>query len=725
MDGETDGISGMFETWGRFVHRRRKPILWLSLAVVLFFGGWGTGVFGGLTTAGGFDTPSSQSHKAATLLEDTFGRGEPDVVVLYEGAPADVATEAAVTLSLDELPKDKVATVATYWSTGFPQFVSEDKKSTYAVLTLSGETPQERTDQYAAIEPLLRDAGGLTVELGGPVAVEDAINTRISGDIGAVDAISLPILLVLLLVIFGGVVAASLPLVIGGIAILGSFTALHALTHLTDVSTFSISITTFLGLGLAIDYGLFMVWRFREELARADGDTETATVRTMNTAGRTVLVSGVTVATSLAGLLVFEQSFLRSMGMGGIGTVLVAMLAAVVVLPALMAVLGPRVDSRRTRRVGEPAEDSGQRWRRLADAVMRRPVLVALPIVALLLAVGSPFLRIAWGGVDTRVLPEGTESRVVAEALEHDFTGNTVNPIEVVARGADKGTARSYLAALTQVPGVTGGRITGVSGDVTRIQLTYAAKPYSDGARDIVERVRGVPGPGTTYVGGVSATLDDQLASLASRLPLLAGIVGTATFVLLFLAFGSVLLPVKAILMNLLSLTATFGAIVWIFQDGHFSGLLDFTVTGDISPSMPILMLALLFGISMDYEVFLLSRIREQYDLTEDNTLAVATGLQRTGSIITTAALLFVVVVGAFATSGISFMKLTGVGMVIAIAIDATVVRALLVPATMRLLGSANWWVPGPLVGIYRRYGIREEETPAPVPEPEPELEPV
>ncbi|GAB2810998.1 MMPL family transporter [Actinocorallia aurea] len=699
----------MFENWGRFVHRRRKPVLWLSLAVVLVFGGWGTGVFGGLTTAGGFDTPSSESHKAGKLLEETFGRGEPDIVVLYEGSPSDVSTEAAVTLSLDRLPKDKVASTATYWSTGFPQFVSQDRKSTYAVLTLSGSTPQERTDQYGAIEPLLHDAGGLPVKIGGQVAVEDAINTRVAEDIASVDEISLPILLVLLLVIFGGFVAASLPLVIGGVAILGSFTALRVLTCLTEVSTFSISITTFLGLGLAIDYGLFMVWRFREELARADGDVETAAARTMGTAGRTVLVSGVTVAVSLAGLLVFEQSFLRSMGMGGVATVLVAMLAAVVVLPALMSVLGPRVNGRRARPRPGTAAGPGHRWRRLADVVMRRPLLVALPIVTLLLALGSPFLRIAWGGIDTRVLPEGTESRSVAEALLRDFAGNAVNPIEVAVRGADKAAGRSYLAALTQVPGVEGGRIEGRSGDVTRIQLTYAARPYSEGARDVVERVREVPAPGTTYVGGVSATLHDQLASLGPRLPLLAGIVGTATFVLLFLAFGSVLLPVKAIIMNLLSLTATFGAIVWIFQDGHFSGPLDFTVTGDVSPSMPILMLALLFGISMDYEVFLLSRIREQYDLTGDNTLAVATGLQRTGSIITTAALLFVVVVAAFATSGISFMKLTGVGMVIAVVLDATVVRALLVPATMRLLGAANWWVPGPLARLHRRYGIREE----------------
>ncbi|MEO3782211.1 MMPL family transporter [Actinocorallia sp. B10E7] len=704
----------MFETWGRLVYRRRKLILWLSLAAVLFFGVWGTGVFGAVTTAGGFDTPGSDSHKAAQLIEDGFGRSEPDVVVLYSGRDVDdPAVKDAVTASLAALPKDAVVSTATYWSTGSPQFVSEDRTSTYAVLNLAGKTPQERTDTFTELEPKLRDAQGLQVRLGGQVVTEDAINSRVSSDIAFAETISMPVLLVLLLIIFGGLVAASLPLVIGGVAILGSFTALHVLTYFTDVSTFSISITTFLGMGLAIDYGLFMVWRFREELARSDGDVETAVVRTMGTAGRTVAVSGVTVAVSLAGLLLFEQLFLRSMGMGGVATVLVAMLAAVVVLPALLAVLGPKVRSRKAKKTGQTG--GGEHWQRIAQGVMRRPVVVSLSVVALLLVLGAPFLRINWGGVDTRVLPEGTETRAVAEVLEADFQSSAVSPIDVVVKGAP---AEPYLAELTKVEGVTGGTIVGTSGDLTRIRLTYDGDPYSSEVRDLVREVRAVPAPGDTYVGGATATLEDQLASLGDNLVPLALFVGIATFILLFLAFGSLVLPLKAILMNLLSLTATFGAIVWIFQDGHFSGLLDFTVTGDIAPAMPILMLAMLFGISMDYEVFLLSRVREQYDLTGDNTEAVATGLQRTGSIITSAALLFVVVVGAFATSGITFMKLTGVGMFIAVVVDATIIRVLLVPATMRLLGGANWWAPGPLKRLYARYGIREEDEPAEVREP-------
>ncbi|GAA3199054.1 MMPL family transporter [Actinocorallia longicatena] len=698
----------MFETWGRVVHRRRKLILWLSLAAVLFFGVWGTGVFGALTTSGGFETPDSDSHTAATAIEDAFGRSEPDVIVLYEGGSADdPATRAAVTASLAALPQSRIAGTQTFWSTGSPAFVSADRRTTYAVLRLAGDDAQVRTDNYLAIKDDLRKADGLRVRLGGHVVTEDAINSRVSSDIAKADAISIPILLILLVVIFGGLVAASLPLVIGGVAILGSFTALHVLTYFTEVSIFSINITTFMGLGLAIDYGLFMVWRFREELARAQ-DTEEAVARTMATAGRTVVVSGVTVAVSLSGLLLFDQLFLRSMGLGGVATVVVAMLAAIVVLPALLSVLGPRVNSRRVRRSG--AVRAGNRWERLAKAVMNRPIVVSVAIVAVLLALGSPFLRINWGGVDTRVLPEGTETRVVAETLQRDFPANVTTPIDVVVRNAP---TQQYVSALREVKGVTGAEVVGTAGQVTRIAVRYAEPPTSVEARRIVERVRDVPAPGETYVGGETATLADQLSSLGRMLPWLAVVVGGAIFVLLFLAFGSVLLPVKAILMNLLSLSATFGAIVWIFQDGNLAGLLDFTATGDIAPAMPILMLAMLFGISMDYEVFLLSRVREQYDLTGDNTTAVATGLQRTGSIITSAALLFIVVIAAFSTSGITFIKLTGVGMVIAILVDATIVRALLVPATMRLLGDLNWWAPGPLKRLYTRYGIREEDEPA------------
>jgi trehalose monomycolate/heme transporter len=440
--------------------------------------------------------------------------------------------------------------------------------------------------------------------------------------------------------------------------------------------------------------------------------------RTMATAGRTVAVSGVTVAISLAGLLIFPQVFLRSMGMGGIAAVLIAMGAALTLLPALFGMLGRRVDALSIRRRPRPAAPGHGAWYRIAHSVMRRPVIYTVAIVAVLVALGLPFLRVQFGGVDERVLPAGTESRVVAETINRDFPPTSTSPIEAIVTGPG---APEYLAAVRGLDGVVGADITGQSGDTTRISIRYSGEAISDETRDLVQRTRELPvSPGTdVQVGGRSAELVDLLASLGRLLPWMALMVGITTFVLLFLAFGSVVLPIKAIVMNVLSLAASFGALVWIFQDGNLAGALDFTATGTLDATQPILVLAIIFGLSMDYEVFLMSRIRGQYDMTGDNTQAVATGLQRTGRIITSAALLLIVVTAAFSLSGITFIKLIGVAMIIAIIVDATVVRALLVPATMRLLGRVNWWAPAPLRRLYARYGIREEDS---SPEPQREL---
>jgi trehalose monomycolate/heme transporter len=508
--------------------------------------------------------------------------------------------------------------------------------------------------------------------------------------------------------VFGSVVAAALPLAIGVVAILGAFTALRVATLVTDVSVFSVNVVTILGLGLAVDYGLFMVGRFREELSRGRG-TQDAVVTTMLTAGRTVAVSGLTVAVALAGLLVFPQVFLRSMGLGGIAAVLIAVVAALTVLPALLAVLGPRVNALpiRTRSL-TGAADGG--WARLARSVMRRPVLYATAVVALLLALGAPFLRVAFGGIDARALPAGTESRQVSEALERDFPGGTTSPVEAVLTGVDPA---AWAERARTVPGVTGATVTGQEGGTARVSLTYAGDAQSAQARELVGRVRDLPVPpgGEVLVGGATAELSDLLSGLGRLLPLMGLIVAGSTFLLLFLAFGSVVLPLKALAMNALSLSASFGAIVWIFQDGNLSGLLGFTSTGTVEATQPILVLAIVFGLSMDYEVFLMSRIREEYLRTGDNTAAVAAGLQRTGGLITCAALLLVVVIGAFSLSGITFIKLIGVAMAIAIVVDATVVRALLVPATMRLLGRWNWWAPAPLRRLHDRFGFEESAT--------------
>ncbi len=718
----------MFEALGRVTYRRRRWVVAVAVGFLVFAGVWGTQVFGALQ-GGGFEDPDAESSRAAEVAVRELGREGTDVVVLYssdELTVDDPAFADAVTGTLTALPDDLVDRVTTFYDTGAEAFVSEDRSSTFAVLTLAGDG-DARADALDAIAADL-DAPGLTTQVGGPLAIDRDINERVSSDIARAETISMPILLVLLVVIFGSVAAASLPLAIGVTAILGAFTALRALTYATEVSIFAVNLVTILGLGLAIDYGLFMVSRFREEIRRRSS-VEDAVAATMATAGRTVAVSGVTVAVSLAGLLIFPQVFLRSMGFGGVAAVLIAMGAALTLLPALLGMLGPKVDAlsvrplfRRLFRRPPPAaatSDAQGAWYRIAQAVMRRPIVITVATVAVLLALAAPFLRAQFGGIDERVLPAGTESRVVTETIDAAFPSDVDTPITAVVSLPDAADSpaggqalQAYVTDVAALPGVDGVEVTGASGNTARVAVAYEGDPIGGEAQDLVADVRAVPAPdgGEVLVGGQTATLVDLLDSLGDLLPWMALMVVAATFVLLFLAFGSVVLPVKALVMNVLSLGASFGALVWIFQDGNLSGFLGFTPTGTVEATQPILVLAIIFGLSMDYEVFLMSRIREQYDLTGDNTTAVATGLQRTGGIITSAALLLIVVIGAFSLSGITFIKMIGVAMIIAIVVDATVVRLLLVPATMRLLGRANWWAPGPLGRLYARYGIKESD---------------
>jgi uncharacterized membrane protein YdfJ with MMPL/SSD domain len=727
----------MFEALGRVMYRRRRWVVALSVAFVVFAGVWGTGVFAAMT-GGGFEDPGSESSKAAAVAAQALGRNSADAVVLYrsdELTVDDPAFRSAAEKSLAAVPADLLAQTTTYWATGSPGLVSTDRHATYAVLQFADDV--DDSDAIAAIRDDVQTPG-LQTQIGGNAVVDQDINNRVSADIARAETISMPILLVLLVIIFGSFAAASLPLAIGVTAILGAFTALRAFALFTDVSIFAVNIVTITGLGLAIDYGLFVVSRFREEIRRQP-DVETALARTMATAGRTVAVSGVTVAISVAGLLIFPQVFLRSMGFGGMSAVLIAMLAALTLLPALLGMLGPKVDALSVRpwlrRVfrrppAVPADDTHGFWYRIAHAVMRRPVVITVVVTGVLIALALPFLRVQFGGIDVRVLPADQESRIVAESIDNDFPPSTQGPItsivtlpDAVDSPAGSAALQSYVSAVAEVPGVDGATVTGAAGDTARVSVAYSGDPVDKAARDLVQAVRDVPAPdgARVLVGGESATLADLLTSLGSLLPWMALMVVATTFVVLFLAFGSVVLPVKALVMNVLSLGASFGALVWIFQEGHLSGFLNFTPTGFVEATQPILVLAIVFGLSMDYEVFLMSRIREQYDLTGDNTTAVATGLQRTGKIITSAALLLLVVIGAFSLSGITFIKMIGVAMLIAIVIDATIVRILLVPATMRLLGRANWYAPGPLRRFYARYGIRESDG-EPAAEQAPEL---
>jgi trehalose monomycolate/heme transporter len=724
------------DSWGRAMYRRRRRVLLVAVLFAILAGAWGTSIFAKVQTAGGFNAPGSQSQQEASLAASAFGRDAGDVVVLYSSKTLTAASPAfrsAVTATMAALPRNRAESYATYWSTGSRKFVSASGHQTYTVVELAGASDTARQASYDAIKAQF-GAPGLQSQVGGVVPTNELINNQSTANIGRAEGLSFPVLLILLLVIFGSLAAASLPLAVGAIGILGSFTALRLLTMVTGVSVFSLNITTILGLGLGIDYGLFLVSRFREELHK-QGTVEDAVARTVATAGRTVLVSGVTVAVVLSSLMLFPETILRSIGYGGVATVVIDMIAALTVLPALLAALGPRVNGLRIRRSvqGPPAAEATGGWYRLAHSVMRRPVLYAVPIVVLLLGLGSPFLHVVWGGVDATVLPSSAAPRIVTEALNRDFPGNPTAPIEAIVRfpGTITGSPTrsaglaSYVSRLGHVPGVSSAQVTGVRGDAARIDLSYGPGPYTPQARAIVAQVRAIAAPAgaSAYVGGQTAALADELSSIGRTLPWMALMVVLATFILLFLAFGSVVLPVQAIVMNVLSLSAMYGVMTWIFQDGHLSWLLGFTPNGTVSPISPVLIFAIMFGLSMDYEVFLISRIRERYDVTGDNTAAIASGLQRTGGVITSAALLLIIVVGSFSTASVTIIKMIGVAMIVALILDASLVRLLLVPATMRLLGPASWWAPRPLRHFYARYGLREYDGPAsdapprPVPE--------
>ncbi|GAB3921858.1 MMPL family transporter [Kribbella albertanoniae] len=706
---------------GRATTRRRWAVLAGALILVLVGIVWGTGVFGSLSGEAGFDDPDSESVRARTTIEGAVGRTAVDVLALYRSDDAkvdDPAYKSAVTTVADNLAASGAVTaVRSYYSTGSPAFVSADRAATYVAIQLKGGDAATRADSYDEVSGLL-EARGLDVELGGPVPMGQEINGQIKGDIARAELLAMPILLLLMVIIFRSAVAALLPLAVGALCIMGSFVALRLVTMITDVSVFSINLVTMLGLGLAIDYALFIVSRFREELPTSATPTE-AVIRTMRTAGRTVAFSGLTLAVSLLSLLFFPQIFLRSMGIGGVATVLFALLGALVVLPALLVVIGHRIDSWRLPSPRKAAAADGERWYRIAHAVMRRRGVVTIGVVGVLLALGLPFLRVDWGTADARVLPEGTEARVVAEALGKDFPTDPSAAITVAVTLADpvesqagKAALGEFSDALAAVPGVDGVDPVGAGGDTAALSIRYAAEPQSGEGMELLTALRALPPPagGEALFTGGPAALTDLLDSVGARLPWMGLFVGLVSIVLLFLAFGSLVLPIKSIVMNLLSLSAAFGAIVLIFQDGHLSGPLGFTPTGLVDATMPVLMIAIAFGLAMDYEVFLVSRIREQWDRTGDHVESIATGVQKTAKIITAAALLLVVVVGAFATSGVTFIKMVGVGLVVAIVVDATIVRALLVPATMRILGPRCWWAPAPMRRWWDRHGFREDE---------------
>ncbi len=731
----------MLNRLARFVASHSRQVLLLALFIVLAAGAYGSSAVSHLSS-GGFTDPSSPSTKADALLSQRFHQGDPNLVFLLQspsGVRSAGARSVGTTLAVDLARQPDVKGVASYWTVppaARAGFVSRDGLSglvTAHVLGSDNVTPK-RGAALAARYDGIRE--GVTVSAGGLTVANDQISKQISHDLSLAESVAIPLTLVALVFVFGSFVAALLPLAVGGVAIIGTLAVLRWLTLFVPVSVYALNLTTALGLGLAIDYSLFIVSRYREELANGKNVPDAVQVA-VRSAGRTVLFSSVTVGLCMAAMLVFPFYFLRSFAYAGLAVVAIAALGAVVVLPALLSALGRRVNSwdvrpavRRWLRLpvaraqtggaetGRPetARDGGF-WRRLALAVMRRPWAFGLAVVVVLLLLGTPFLSVRFGLPDDRVLPGSASAHQVGNVLRADFDQNSANALTVVL--PDLGTTSpaqlsAYAAKLSTQNGaagvaspegtfVSGRRVeplsTPVVGRSTYLTIENNVNPYSSAGQDLVKSVRSVPAPGQALVTGLAARNLDSLNALGGVLPLALGLIALSTLVVLFTFTRSLLIPVKALVLNVLSLSATFGAMVWIFQEGHLSGLLGGVgATGYLNASMPILMFCIAFGLSMDYEVFLLSRIKEEWDRSDRsvaaNTVSVATGLERTGRIVTAAAALISIVFIAIATSQISFIKLFGVGMALAVLMDATLVRGILVPAFMRLAGRANWWTP-------------------------------
>jgi uncharacterized membrane protein YdfJ with MMPL/SSD domain len=758
--------TGIFAAVGRFDYRFRRWLPIVGLAIVIGTNAWAA-TSGGTLIQGGWVIDGSEEQRAAALIADRFGSEATTMLVVYEdpdGNAASPAFQSTVKASLARVADDpSVTKIQTYADTGAPALLSNDETMTMAAVFLDKGVEESVNDAGRLAEEVERPAG-VTMWVTGIPQVYHEFNAKIEQDLFQAEAISLPIALLILLAVFGGLVGAALPLVIAGFAMPTAFAVISLLANVTEMSIFVTNIATMIGLALAIDYSLFMVSRFREELRHHD--VEIALERMMGSVGKAVAVSGIAVAVGLSSLVVFDAAALRSMGLGGIVTVLSTLIFGLTVLPALLALLGPRVNRLRVPLPGflrliEDDTDAADRrqgrgvWAWIAARVMRRPVVVAIPVLAILLLAGSPFLGIQLStGQNLADLPP-VPSRIGFEVIGDNFPGGESDPIAVVmtwpgvdlngslsaerqaaiaeytrsVRSVDAKvdavesaltpppgmTDQQYLALLaqprTERPAALNDYIGGwVAGDTTKLRVFSKYIPDSDDGRALVDKIRAIPPPEGTEVltGGLPSRSADFMRSFRASVPIAILIVVLVTSVVLFLTFGSVFLPVKAVLMSLISVTASFGALVWIFQQGHLKGLLSFETSGTIGAWEPIIMFAILFGLSMDYEVLLLSRIRERYLATGDNTRAVAEGIGITGGMITGAALIMVAVFAAFGMSSITSIKALGVTMSLAVLIDATIVRGLLVPAFMRIMGRVNWWAPAWLQRAVARLGLYE-----------------
>lgn len=738
-------------------HIVRRPWLFLVAALVLVLDALLLGAdLPDRLGNGGTTDPGSESARVQRVLEAHYPEQQPNLVLLVsvpEGAQVDDRAFAAQGAALAErLAFEKpVVGVVSYWQTGLAELRSHDGRQAVVAARIEGDekrsraaleelAPRFRGEQGAEGEQGGRgEQGGLTVRITGQLAVQNEIQSTVAEDLARSELIALPLTLIVLVWVFGGVLAAALPVLVGLVTVLATGAVLRVITGFTDVSVFAQNLTTALGLGLAIDYALLIVRRFREELDAGLVPGE-AVLRTVRTAGRTVLFSALTVAVALAAMLVFPLYFLRSLAYAGITVVLVSALTALTVLPAVLALLGRRVDALTVRRRGR--RDAQPPKGRVTELVMRRAPLVTVAVTGILLVLGLPFLNARFGTADHRQLPAASESRIARETLREDFDDLPEGSIPVLLRtgGASSADARatadriagklSALAGVTRVESSAGTYRDGVRSEAPSPAdsgrrtagydlLTVVAEDdtaaTSAAHQELVGRLRDASGSDGASVGGPAAEVVDSKAAIGRGLVPALGFILVGTLVLVFLMTGSLALPLLTIALNGLSLTAMFGAVVWVFQEGGLSGLLGFTATGDVEATLPVLMFCVAFGLSMDYGVFLVARIKEHFDRTGDHRESVLHGMRTTGGLITAAAVVLSVVFVSIGLSRITNTKMLGLGVALAVLVDALVVRTLLVPAVLALLGRRAWWAPAPLRRIHRRLGLREEpDAPAP-----------
>ena len=690
----------MFEKLGNFVAKRRKGVFILFILGILVSGGLGSQAFSRFDS-GGYSDPSSDSAKVAEYLQDTFDVRNPSIVMAVHTKGGSINDPDVVT-SAEELESQirndsNTDKVISYWSSGNSPFLKSKDGTSGLMFVYLKTTDFTETDKLGGQyqEKYNGTYKNLAVYVSGEAVFANAINGNIQEDLKVAEFISIPLTFLLLLLVFGALVASAMPLVIGVTAIIGTFFVMYLLTLFTDVSIFVLNLTTGLGLGLGIDYALLIVNRFREELAKGLSK-ESAIVNTMKTAGKTVFYSGLTVVVTLISLMFFPLNFLKSMGYAGASVVALAVFGALIPLPALLVMLGEKVNKGRVRRGALIQREDG-RWAQVARFVMRKPITVVAASLAILFFFISPIGNAKFGQVDTDQLPATDRAYISSQFIAEQFPGEEGNPIEIIFPNGSSQPAEisAFTNQLSSVVGIARVGAPQVVGNAVRVEAVQLMKPRTPASEALIEEIRALPSPDGMLVGGVAADYADTQGAIADTLPIVFGWVVLIVLLLLFAFTGSLILPIKAILLNFLSLAATIGVLWWVFGEGNLQSVVgDFIVTGIIDTNMMVLVAIVAFGLSMDYEVFLLSRIKEEHDAGRSNTESVAIGLQKSARIITAAAFILAIVFAAFVTSGVTAIKLLGFGVAFAILLDATLIRALLVPALMRLFGERNWWAP-------------------------------